>query len=223
LSGWPGYVSSGLRTGFKSSICGCYPRAASQCIGTVTERNAQQLPPPPARSAALYPLATLTALGLADANVIFSAPPGVPLDPIFRKPQLCQNNPHPARPRYPPPAPCKLTSHPRPRRRPPPPPPYAPAAAVPRHRPPHAPPAAGWQARWVAGISRAPGAAGTGEFGKGSSYAAAPGKQCGGISVTGWHIPHRAPLRLLVRNCGRRADLRKQGCVVLLAGQLDGN
>ncbi len=115
MPGWSGYVSSGLRSGFKSSICGCYPRAASQCMGTVTERNAPAGAVAPARSAALYTVATLTARGLADANVIFSAPPRVPLDPIFRKPQLCQTNPHPARPRYPPPPPRTPPQPPRPR------------------------------------------------------------------------------------------------------------
>jgi hypothetical protein len=43
--------------------------------------------------------------GLADANVIFSALAGVSVDPMFRRPQLCQSSPHPARPRYPPPSP----------------------------------------------------------------------------------------------------------------------
>ena len=40
----------------------------------------------------------------------------------------------------------------------------------------------------------------------------------------GWHIPHRAPLRLLVRSLwAAKPDLRKQGCTGLLAGQLGGN
>ncbi len=78
----------------------------------------------------MCPLATLTAHGLADANVIFSAPPGAALDPMFRRPQLCQNNPHPARPRYPPPAP-RTPRQPHPRHGPPP-----PTAAHPRQWPP---------------------------------------------------------------------------------------
>jgi hypothetical protein len=78
LSGWSGYVSSRLRTGFKSSICGCYPRVASQCMGTVTERNARRLPEPArgARRCTHWPHSRRVAL--ADANVIFSAPPGAP-------------------------------------------------------------------------------------------------------------------------------------------------
>jgi len=102
LSGWSGYVSSGLRTGFKSSIYGCYPRAASQCMGTVTERNARQ---PSAERDVVRTGHTHGARGLADANVIFSALAGVSLDPMFRRPQLCQSSPRPARPRYPPPSP----------------------------------------------------------------------------------------------------------------------
>jgi hypothetical protein len=105
LSGWSGYVSSGLRTGFKSSIYGCYPRAASQCMDTVTERNARQLPQPSAERDVVPTGHTHGARGLADANVIFGALAGVSLDPMFRRPQLCQSSPHPARPRYPPPSP----------------------------------------------------------------------------------------------------------------------
>jgi hypothetical protein len=58
------------------------------------------------RDAALNPLATCAAHGLADAYVIFSAPPGAPLHAIFRKPQLCQNSPPPASPRSCSPAPA---------------------------------------------------------------------------------------------------------------------
>ena len=74
---------------------------ASQCMGTVTERNAWQLPVTQPGTPTLYPLATLTARGLADANVIFSAPPGAPLHAMFRKPQLCQNDPTPPAPAAP--------------------------------------------------------------------------------------------------------------------------
>ena len=51
---------------------------ASQCMGTVTERNARRLPEPArgARRCTHWPHSQRVAL--ADANVIFSAPPGAP-------------------------------------------------------------------------------------------------------------------------------------------------
>jgi hypothetical protein len=116
LSGWSGYVSSGLRTGFKSSIYGCYPRVASQCMGTVTERNARRRPEPArgARRCTHWPHSRRVAL--ADANVIFSAPPGAPAlrdvsqtatmpeEPPPRQTQIPATGTHHPRPHQPPPA-----------------------------------------------------------------------------------------------------------------------
>jgi hypothetical protein len=130
LSGWSGYVSSRLRTGFKSSICGCYPRVASQCMGTVTERNARRLPEPArgARRCTHWPHSRRVAL--ADANVIFSAPAGAPAlhdvsqtatmpeEPPPRQTQIPATSTHHPRPHQPPPAtPATPTAGRRPPRR----------------------------------------------------------------------------------------------------------
>lgn len=72
MTGWSGYVSSGLRTGFKSSISGCYPPVASRCMGTVTERNAWSAAggrPGPRRCARLATLAAVHLLTLMSYSV----------------------------------------------------------------------------------------------------------------------------------------------------------
>ena len=156
----------------------------------------------------VVPLARLTALGLADANVIFSAPPGSRSTRSFANRNYARTTPTPPDPDTHHQPPARSTSHSRPHRPPYAPPPAVPTPpppAVPPHRPPAVPPHR-WPAvpphrpaapaaprptgRRMAGSLggrhlQSPGVAGTGELGKCSGYAAAPGKQCGGISVTG--------------------------------------
>ena len=143
MSGWSGYVSSRLRTGFKSSICGCYPRVASQCMGTVTERNARRLPEPArgARRCTHWPHSRRVAL--ADANVIFSAPAGAPALHDVSQTATMPEEPPPRQTQIP----ATGTHHPRPHQ----PPPATPATPTASVRPwTEPPPSPSWP-RWKAG------------------------------------------------------------------------